>query len=432
MLKAGFARVDVTPPLGNPLHGYFRERISDGVLDPLSLNALCVSNDKNTVVFIAADFLGIVLEEIFNIKKAVCQATGLLEDNIVLQALHQHTSCTIGIRHKDNTDLKDANYMDVLKRKFCDVAKMAMDDLDECEMSVTFKETYRPLSFVRRFKMRDGSTKTNPGPLNPEIDCPIGVADNTVRLVKFEREFKNDIALVNFSTHPDVIGGTKYSADWPGFVRRQVEAELDSVFCIVVNGAQGDVNHVDVTKPKMVKIVENSYPFCEDMARVITDTVIDIWDEAEFCEGDEISCEYRIVDTPTNTSGIERVEECKKLLADHYSGKAKANISMGLGEWSRIASLPDATLFQKVPLTVVKIGDFAIVGFGGEPFTDYATFARAAAPDRFVISACCTNGYQGYIPSKTAFDEGGYEASSSKFTKDVVKLIYDNLKDMLK
>ena len=139
-----------------------------------------------------------------------------------------------------------------------------------------------------------------------------------------------------------------------------------------------------------------------------------------------------IVDTPTNTSGIERVEECKKRLADHYSGKAKANISMGLGEWSRIASLPNATLFQKVPLTVVKIGDFAIVGFGGEPFTDYATFARAAVPDRFVISACCTNGYQGYIPSKTAFDEGGYEASSSKFTKDVVKLIYDNLKDMLK
>lgn len=432
MLKAGFARADITPPLGNPLHGYFNIRVSDGVLDPLELNAIAVSNDENTVVYITADLLGIILKDALAIRKAVAEATGLAEDNVILQALHQHTSVRIGSRPQSTDSIEDREYLDILTRRFCDVAKMAIDDMEECEISVTYKETERPISFVRRFKMKDGTIKTNPGSLNPNIDGPIGLADNTVRLVKFEREFKNDIALVNFSTHPDVLGGTKYSADWPGFVRKFVEKDLESVSCIVVNGAQGDVNHIDVTKPKLEKDINQRYPFSKAMARTITDTVVDIWEEAEPLEGDEISCEYRILDTPTNTKGIERVEECKKLLADHYSGKSTASIAKGLGEWSRIVALPNETLFQKVPLTVLKIGDLAVVGFGGEPFTDYATFAQAAAPDKFVISACCTNGYQGYIPSKNAFDEGGYEATSSKFTKDVVKLIYDNVKEMIK
>ena len=158
--------------------------------------------------------------------------------------------------------------------------------------------------------------------------------------------------------------------------------------------------------------------------------MLDIWDETEFLEGEDISYDVRVLNTPTNTSGIERIEESKQILADHYSGKSTISIAKGLGEYSRISSLYDETLFQKVPLTVVKIGDLTLVGFGGEPFTEYATFSRAAAPDKFVVAMCCTNGYQGYIPSKQAFDEGGYEAGSSKFTKDVVKLLQNNIKDM--
>ncbi len=432
MLKAGFARADITPPLGNPLHGYFKVRVADGVLDPLMLNAVAVSNEKETVVIIVADFIGITLDESLKIRETVAKTLDISMDNVIVQALHQHTSVRFGERGQSSDQLKDAEYMDIVRRKFCDVAKMAMDDMDECEMSVTFKETDVPISFVRRFKMKDGSTRTNPGCLNPDIDGPIGLADNTVRLVKLEREFKNDIALVNFSTHPDVIGGNKYSADWPGFVRNYVEKDIEGVSCIVINGAQGDVNHIDVSKESLGKDTDRRYAHSQFMARTITDTVLDIWDEAEFCEGEDISTEIRILNTPTNTSGIERVEECKQILADHYSGKKVIGISAGLGEFSRISSLYNETLFQKVPLTVVKIGDLTLVGFGGEPFTDYATFARAAAPDKFVISMCCTNGYQGYIPSKSAFDEGGYEAGSSKFTSEVATLLKDNIKEMIK
>lgn len=39
----------------------------------------------------------------------------------------------------------------------------------------------------------------------------------------------------------------------------------------------------------------------------------------------------------------------------------------------------------------------------------------AAAPDKFVICSCCTNGYNGYFPTKEAFAEGGYEAKTTNF-----------------
>ena len=36
MLKVGFSRVDVTPPLGSYISGYYYDRFAKGVLDPLS------------------------------------------------------------------------------------------------------------------------------------------------------------------------------------------------------------------------------------------------------------------------------------------------------------------------------------------------------------------------------------------------------------
>ena len=59
MTKAGFSRVDVTPPLGSYLAGYFSDRFAKGILDPIELNAIAVSDGENTVLVISSDFLGI-------------------------------------------------------------------------------------------------------------------------------------------------------------------------------------------------------------------------------------------------------------------------------------------------------------------------------------------------------------------------------------
>ena len=71
MIKAGFARLDVTPPLGADLSGYFYIRHAKGVRDPLDLNAVAVSNGTDTVILMAIDFIGIRINYMDQMETAV-------------------------------------------------------------------------------------------------------------------------------------------------------------------------------------------------------------------------------------------------------------------------------------------------------------------------------------------------------------------------
>jgi hypothetical protein len=434
MFQAGFARVDVTPQLGTVLTGYFSLRVSDGILDPIYLNALAVSEGEDTVVIITGDFMYMVERDATYYRNLIEEKTGIPADHILMQAIHQHTSTTAG-----NSGPTDATYKAFLAAKYVDVVNMALADRKDATLSIAEKETSEPVSFIRRFRMKDGSVKTNPGFLNPEIDHPLGEADNTVRLVKFEREGAFDIALVNFQTHPDVIGGNKFSADWPGFVRRMTEEDIPETHCILVNGCQGDTNHCDVNKPNVAEkgdplLREKRYANSRRMGRIITDAVVAMWDKTEAIPEGKISAKVEMMRVPSNTNGIERLDECRALHALMLAEKplpVKLNMAEK-GEVRRIANMENVTLVQKVPVSMVAFGKVALIGYGGEPFTEYATIPRNAVPELFVLSACLANGGQGYLPSTDAFAEGGYEARTTNFTEVTAPTLQNAATAMLK
>lgn len=429
MFKAGFSRVDITPPLGSPLAGYFKPRYAESVLDPLELNALAASDGENTVVMIIGDLLYVMEKAATEIRNKVSVATGLPVENILIQGLHQHTSMRIGSRATGMiASMEDEAYLDILNRKYCDVAKMAIEDMCEATVGVAVKETQRPVSFIRRYRMKDGSSRTNPGWQNPDVKEPIGKADNNVRLIRFFRKDAKDIALVNFSTHPDTVGGSKISADWPGFVRRMTEKDIENVNCIVMNGCQGDTNHVDISKAGIDK---DRYEFCRDIGRVITDAVVDIWDKTEQKRPFPISSVVEMKYIPTNTKHIEKVEEFKKIKEKYDAGLLPDMELSDKAELLRVCELYDEKLFQKVPVSAIGMGEIGFVGFGGEPFTEYSYNIRKAVPDMFLIVACLVNGGEGYLPTKEAFDEGGYEAKNSRFTASVQETLESTAKNMI-
>ena len=412
MLKAGFSRVDVTPPLGSYISGYFYARYAKGVLDPLELNALAFSDGENTALLIVSDFIGVGKSFCDTIREKIEARTGVPADHIMLTALHQHTS--VCIADKAPHTRSDVFYMESVYRKYCDVAQMAIDDMEEAVLGFAAKETAEPIAFIRRYLMKDGSVATNPGGRVDEILRPCNDADNTVRLLRFTREGKKDIALVNFCTHPDVIGGEYLSADWPGFVRRFVEHDLDGVSCLLLNGCQGDSNHCD-----FIGGVRGGYEHASHMGRVIADAVLSVWDKTEELPTGLVGGAVETVYNKTRTDGEECYEAAKALL----EGDGKANMenpTVGiteLGRARRIVNLKkSAPVYEKVPVTVLTIGKIAFVGFGGEPFTHYAEAIRERAADKTVFTACCANGYEGYLPTAQAFIEGGYEASTSPFT----------------
>ncbi|MBQ8552469.1 MAG: hypothetical protein IJ428_06615 [Clostridia bacterium] len=416
MLKAGFARVDITPPFGSNLSGYFYARSMDGIRDVLELNALAVGNGEDTVVVIAADLIGCVMTRCDEIRSLIEKRSGVPADHVYIHCMHQHTSVRLGkAGETDTNSLVDDEYISVLIRKFADVAQLALADMCDAEVSTATAPASEPIAFIRRYYLKDGTIVTNPpAELKEQLAGMVGEPDNTMRLVRFKREGAKDIALVNFSTHPDVIGGTKVSADWPGFTRRFVEADIADVSCVFINGAQGDSNHLDFMHEK-----RTGYEHSRFMGRIVADAVLSVWDKTTPAVGDKVTGEIEIVYNKTRTEGEERYEECKKFYEDYEAGLlGKPHITV-LAEACRIIEVRTAKIYRPVPVSVVSFGNVALVGFGGEPFTAYATQARAVAPDKFVITNCCTNGYEGYLPTASAFEEGGYEAKSSRFSPNL-------------
>ena len=430
MLKAGFARLDITPPLGTPLDGYFYGRQADGILDVLELNTVAVSNGTDTVLLMAIDFIGITMRILNELRQQINDRTGVPADNILIASLHQHTSCGIG--KSDSNAITDRNYLDVLQRKFCDAAQLAIADLQEAQLSVAAEDVAEPIAFVRRYFTADGSVATNPSS-KLTLTGRCAEADNTVRLVRFARKNAKDIAIVNFSTHPDVIGGTKFSADWPGFTRRFVEADNPDVSCLFFTGCQGDSNHVDFFKPKTERIKGSGYEHSRYMGRTVADAVKKCWNRTKPISGDRIYGGISVVYNRTNTEGMERYDEMKAWYADYEAGKLdpKPHITE-LAYACRIIALRTAPIFLPIPVTVLCFGDVAFVGFGGEAFTAYGQLIRDLVPESFVVCAVCANGYEGYLPTEEAFRQGGYEVNDVLFTPSLEQELVAAAKELFK
>ncbi len=420
MLKAGFARLDITPPLGNLMSGYFYERRAEDVLDPLQLNALAFGNGTDTALILAFDVAGIMTGYADEIRTLIAEKTGVPCAHIMLCALHQHTSVCIGEKGRFDS-IRDPGYLRLFYRKAVDAAQMALADMSEASVHTAERPATKEIAFVRRYRLEDGSIATNPSSRGPKPVRRCDESDNTVRLLRFKREGKKDIAYVNFSTHPDVISGYKFSADWLGFTRRFVEADHADAHCICVTGFQGDSNHIDFLKPKEDRFPQGAgYAHSAYMGRVIADTVGLMWDDTTGHTGDAVYGEVQVVYTKTNTEGEESYAEQKAFYEDYRAGKFERPPHITrLAYAERVLRLRTEPIWRPVPITVLGLGDIAFVGVGGEPFTYYTRAISAAASGKTVFCSSNSNGYVGYLPHARAFSEGGYESSSSFFTPEV-------------
>ena len=424
MLKAGFARLDVTPPLGLSLAGYFEDRRSDGILDPIELNAVAVTAADETVLLITADLISMDAKHALAIRRLIEGELGVPAHHIAINCLHQHTTVRVGA---GLFGVQGGSYLEVLYRKFADVARLALADCREARLGLAEVEAAEQLSFIRRYRMKDGSVATNPFSRVEQIDHPIGTPDNKIRLLRFFREGAKDIALVNFCTHPDVIGGTKFSADWPGFARRFVERDLENVHCALFNGAQGDTNHLDPYNLQACRA--DRYGFSAHMGRVIADGVLSVFDRTEPCEAERVCGRVAEVLVKTRTDGEERYDEMVAFYKAYEEGRLDRKPGIAeLGEARRIIAIRTDPIYRPVTVTAIGIGDVLFIGFGGEPFTEYAHRLRRELSCKMLLTGCNTNGSVGYLPTKAAFEEGGYEGRGTAFEPALEELVIGKVK----
>jgi len=420
--KAGYARLDITPPLGVNISGYYEQRIADGILVNLYASAVAVSDGSNTAVVISADVIGIPQNKMNVYRKSIAERNSIPFEAVFIACTHTHTGPVIG------NDLfpEDPNYNDYLQRRLSDVTTLAIEDLKPASVSVG-RSAAPGISFIRRFRMKDGKIQTNPGVGNQNILEPIGIPDETVQLARLHRDNAKEILLVNFQVHPDVIGGNKFSADYPQFVRETLENALDNVHCIYFNGAQGDTNHINVfTTPDKAN---GGYEHSKHMGRCIAGAVLQIYTKTTPVSSDQIRFGQQTIEVPSNRVDKSLIPDAEKIIALHEAGRDTdipfkgMELTTVVAEAYRMKRLENGPDAFDLHLTAISFGNVTIAGIPGEPFTDIGRGIKNGSPFEMTFVCCCANGYEGYYPMQSAYDEGGYEARSSKFKPGVAEAI---------
>ena len=447
-LRAGFARVNINPMMGILINGYYEEREANGILDDLEINAVALSSGADTVVLLSLDSCFIATSTVTDFRRRIGKATGLDIEAILIHTTHSHTApyAELDSCQADGEKARlIIEYQNFLRRKLIDATKLAIADLKPAKMGYAVGQAPN-VAFVRRFRMKDGSVRTNPGVNNPDIVAPIGDVDERVNLLRFDREGADSIAVVNMGNHPDTVGGCKISADWPGFARRSLEKAIDGVKCIFFNGAEGDVNHVNVHPAKGdfndmfidFDDVSRGYGHARHIGRVIAGGVMQIWDKVTYTAVDSIKYANRVVDMPSNMPNPEDMPLAHKYNDLHNAGRDDEIPFKGMmlttvvAEAWRMVRLEHGPESFSMPFSAISIGNVAFFGVPGEPFTGIGRGVKESEGFDMVLPVCLANGNEDYFPMKDAYDEGGYEARCSLFKAGVAEKMIEIGREMLK
>ena len=440
-LQVGYAIVNITPPMGIDIAGYYVKRKAEGVLDDLQAVAVAYTCKGKKALLMTIDHCGVVKPILDIYKKAISEKTGVPIDAIIIHSTHTHTGPTL---LPETDDVLINEYKQTLCRKMVDLACFALADLKPAKMGYGIGSAPK-VAFIRRYRMKDGTIRTNPGVDNPEILEPIGKVDERVSVLRFDRENAESVVLINFANHPDTVGGNLISGDWPGLTRRVLEKAIENTKCIVFNGAQGDVNHVNV-HPKNGDFNDmfNDFDGCSrgyghtrHIARVVAGAVMQVYDKVNYVPVDSIAFVQETIHIPSNKPLPEEMELAHKYTDLHLAGRddlipfKAMMLTTVVAEAMRKVRLENAPDTFPMLISALRIGPVGFIGIPGEPFTFVGRSLKETEGYDLILPSCNTNAKEGYFPTREAYIEGGYEARASNFKEGVAEIIVEEGKRIL-
>lgn len=412
--QVGLAEIDITAPAGYRLDGYFTERLATGQKDPLMAKALVVQQGSTRAALVVTDLLGMPQSMSREVRARASARTGIPAGSIAITATHTHTGPLFaGERARIFSEqaaakygkdpLASVNYPETLRDKLVDVIVAANGRLAPAAMELARTEDDR-LSFNRRYHLKDGTVRFNPGVLNPEIVRPAGPIDPDLPFILFNRDKKPIGSLTVFALHADTVGGTEYSADYPGQLAAELRREFGDGFISLFGlGTCGDINHIDVTGRRKY----------------------DAWLIGRQLGVDVLSARPRQpIERAALAVASTRLSLPLRSVSPEQAALAKANApKIGTSELPFLAQVETATtldLMRRGPtldaeVQVLRLSpDLAIVLLPGEVFVDLGLAIKRASPFRHTLVVELANDNPAYIPTEKAFKEGSYETVNSR------------------
>jgi len=436
-LRAGTAVVDITPPIPYRMSGYFEERLSTGTKDPLHAKAIVFREGDESAALVFCDLVGLPSAVTNQARKQAADATGIPVDHIAVAATHTHTGPMYfdalrnhfharSIERVGSDPYEKIDYPAELVAKIVASVVEANSKLQPVELKSGYADETR-LSFNRRFHMKDGTVRFNPGELNPGIIRPAGPIDPQVAIITLTRPGATQpaAAIVSFALHLDTISGTEYSADYPKHCEDRLRETFGPDFTLLFGtGTCGDINHIDVTTRERRKAPEIGKMLAESVAAGVTQ--LNSASDAETT----LAVRSAKIDAPLQSFSPSEIADAKKnmdLIGTRglpFLEQVKAYKIVNR-ELKKGATLP-------LEVQAFRLnGETAIVTLPGEIFVDLGLAIKQASPFRTTLVIELTNNSIGYVPTKRAFAEGSYEIVNSQVRPGVGEQLVDTATRLL-
>lgn len=437
--SAGFCRVDLTPQEPVALSGYGddAQRISEGVLDPITGTCLAITDEKEqTVLIYSLDLLAGFTSLTQAVKDAVSKTTGLSDQQIILAGTHTHAGPSVGTMHLDATK----RFFDSAVQLLTKAALDALEDRAAATLMAGRCET-RKMTFVRHYRMENGTYGgDNFGTWDSPIVDHASPADEQIQLVRIVREGKKDILLMNWQAHAKMSStattafGKAYrkylSADYIGYARAELEA-LSDTHVIFFSGAAGNLN--PSSRMESEPTPEDPAVFGKALARVAMAGI----ENLQPIGAGNISLRQQAVCIPIDHSDDDKVELAEKIWAlwpvDQQLCKdtARANGFNSAYAARDVVARSQSGVDRAMQLCTVGAGDLAFVAAPYEMFCVNGQQIKQASPYAMTFVLTCANGYNNYLPSDFAFTHGGYEVDSRRFPRGAGEKMVETFLEML-
>jgi hypothetical protein len=343
----------------------------------------------------------------------------------MISATHAHTGPVLqsrGLRYKLEGEMRDLamQFEAGLPAKIADAVARAHAALEPAQgRAAAGREP--SVTFNRRFYMKDGTVRWNPGKMNPGIVRPAGPIDDAVPVIAFETT-KTIATYVNYALHLDTVGGTDYSADYPYTMSRLLaEVRGPQAVTMFTIGCAGNLNHIDVS----TKEPQKGHGEAARIGTILAAEVLKAMRRLAPVESPTVRVKQTKLQLPLAPHTSAELEAARVTAAKFGQKDAP-----GTAELANATRIVDVASRDGKPIDVevqvIALGkDVAWVGLPGEIFTELGLAIKKASPFKYTIIATLANGYIGYVPDRKAYTEGAYEVVSARCASGSGEMLVD-------
>jgi hypothetical protein len=393
MFKAGFSQCSITPEVDLCMGGYrLRRGTALGTHDDLKATCSVLSDGSTDLVLVSLDLLCLWQDLIDVIKLDINEHTGLSPQHILITCTHTHSGPDT-IRMSGGGEQIES-YLSGLVVKVISLVQEAFSRMENVNVSYLITDV-NEVAFNRRLSLKDGSYAINIDYVEEWNIESRGDTDPAACAILFENESGVSGVIVNFTLHPTV------------------EAIPGGPVVSFFNGAFGNINQI--RRPgEWIATFEEARRIGETIAGMFINNL----DRRKTIEKPAIKVRRMKIDIPRRAAVPTTKPHAGKQPAAADRRDLQASGSTFLTpEKERLYVIEASTLTDlasdTVELQLFRMGPIEIIALPGEIFVEYGLELKRRSGDFHCLVFGNSNGYIGYVPTREAFGEGGYETRLS-------------------